>query len=70
MICPHCGKNTDRAECFNCGKEILYDISSGYWIHAGFEKVDGRNGLYCSPEMWDNPETRVYTRPKKELNET
>ncbi len=43
-ICPH------------CGKEVRHDNKgsnpSDYWFHS--EDTDGRNGLYCSPEWWEN----------------
>lgn len=49
--------------CHNCAHPIIYDRDSGYYIHAEFGEVDGHNGLYCSPEMWEKPETRVYAKP-------
>ena len=66
--CPTCGARATqwergRARCIHCGLPILYDLDSGYWIHAGFGQVDGRNGLYCSPEMWDDPSIRKHAVP-------
>lgn len=46
--------------CKWCLRPIEYDVNSGFWIHKGYEKIDGVNGLYCSPEMWNNKSIRKY----------
>lgn len=60
-----CVATDDRQNrvCVHCGLPIYYDLASGYWFHAGHDKVDGRNGLHCSPEMWESGATRVYAFP-------
>jgi hypothetical protein len=51
--------------CFNCERPIIYDRDSGYWLHADFGKVDGQNGLFCSPIMWDDEASRIYAKPAR-----
>jgi hypothetical protein len=49
--------------CDICGRRIIYDVDSGYWIHAEFGKVDGVNGLFCFPGMWDGSMPKRYAKP-------
>lgn len=51
--------------CHNCDRPIFYDNASGYWIHVGFEEIDGQNGLYCDPGMWDGSVPKVYAKPSQ-----
>lgn len=49
--------------CKWCDEAIIHDHDSGYWLHAAFGKVDGRNGLFCNAEEWDKPSPRKYVMP-------
>jgi len=49
--------------CAYCLRPIEYDLASGFWIHKGYRKVDGMNGLFCSPGMWDETEEKKYAKP-------
>lgn len=63
-----------KRRCVHCSRPVYEDNGnggSGFWIHAGHGDVDGMNGLYCSPGMWDGSEDKLYSgpveRPKDDL---
>jgi len=60
--------------CEHCSLPIYRDGGyggSGYWLHMPKDMKwenghwDNMNGLYCSPEMWDDVSKRKYCKPKE-----